>query len=34
MVWSDILTQLKKEMENIQRLTVGFKGAKKSAGQV
>jgi hypothetical protein len=30
MVWSDTLTQLKKEMENLQQLTVGFKGAKKT----
>jgi hypothetical protein len=32
MVWSDTLTQLKKEMENLQRLAFGFNGAKKSAG--
>jgi hypothetical protein len=30
MVWEHTFTQLKKEMENLQRLTVGFKGAKKT----
>jgi hypothetical protein len=34
LVWSDTLTQLKREMKNPQRFAVGIKGAKKRARQV